>query len=82
MYVLYYSIYSITSNGILNSFGKTVLEKSENRTELEKQVSIVCGKTMNVKYVDLKENDNSNKINQNSAENMINELGIPFNVID
>ena len=68
-------------NGI-NAFGKTVLEKSENKTELEKQVSIVCGKTMNVKYIDLKENSNKNQLNQNNAENMINELGVPFNVID
>ena len=66
-------------NGI-NSFGKTVLEKSENRTELEKQVSIVCGKTMNVKYIDLKEN--SNQAQSNSVEDMISVLDIPFNVID
>lgn len=66
----------------INAFGKTVLEKSENRAELEKQVSIVCGKTMNVKYIDLKENNNNNQANQNNVESMINELGVPFNVID
>lgn len=68
-------------NGI-NAFGRTVLEKAENKNEIEKQVSIVCGKTMNVKYIDLKENNNNNQVNQNNAESMISELNIPFNIIN
>lgn len=68
-------------NGI-NAFGRTVLEKAENKNEIEKQVSIVCGKTMNVKYIDLKENNSNNQANQNNAESMISELNIPFNIMD
>ena len=64
----------------LNSFGKTVLEKTENKNEIEKQISIACGKQMNVKYIDLKED--SIKITNNDAESMINNLNIPFDVID
>ena len=66
-------------NGI-NAFGKTVLEKAENKVEIEKKVSIVSGKTMNVKYIDLKENNN--QAQSNSVEDMMNGLDIPFNVID
>ena len=66
-------------NGI-NSFGKTVLEKAENKNEIEKQVSLVCGKQMNIKYIDLKqENENTAK---KDTEAMINNLDIPFDVID
>ena len=64
----------------LNSFGKTVLEKAENKNEIEKQISIACGKQMNVKYIDLKED--SIEIAKNDAESMINNLDIPFDVID
>ena len=66
----------------MTSFGKTVLEKAENKNEITKQVSIVCGKEMNIKYIDLQEDNRNNQVNQNNTENMINELGIPFNVID
>ncbi len=65
----------------LTSFGRTMLDRPENKNEIIKQISIVCGKEMNVKFIDLKEN-NSNQENQNNAENMINELGIPFNIIE
>ena len=68
-------------NGI-NAFGKTVLEKLENKNELEKEVSKVSGKTMHIKYIDLKEAENQNKASSNSLEDMIEGLDIPFHVID
>ncbi len=68
-------------NGI-NAFGKTVLEKIENKNEIEKQVSIVCGKTMNVKYIDLKAEQASKNTSSNQLEDMIGGLDIPFNIID
>lgn len=68
-------------NGI-NAFGRTVLEKAENKNEIEKQVSIVCGKTMNVKYIDLKAEQTNQKANSNQLEDMIGGLDVPFNVID
>lgn len=39
------------SNG-LNDFRKQLLEKSENIQEVEKLVSVACGKPMQVKYID------------------------------
>ncbi len=68
-------------NGI-NAFGKTVLEKSENKNELIKKISIVAGKEMNIKYIDLKEEQNQPKASSNNLEDMIGGLNIPFNIID
>lgn len=65
----------------MTPFGKTVLERQENKNELIKQISIVSGKEMNVKYIDLKENQ-ANPKESNSAENLISNLDIPFNIID
>ena len=67
-------------NGI-NAFGRAVLEKTENKNEIEKQVSLVCGKTMNIKYIDLKEANNCKTI-KNDAESMMNNLDIPFDIIE
>ena len=68
-------------NGI-NAFGKTVLEKAENKATLEKEVSMVSGKAMNIKYIDLKENSSNEQNDMNNIENMMNGLDIPFNIID
>ena len=68
-------------NGI-SSFGKTVLEKIENKNDLQKEVSIVSGKTMNIKYIDLTEKESQNKNNTNNLEDMIGGLDIPFHIID
>ena len=65
----------------MTPFGKTVLEKSENRTELIKQVSMVAGKEMNIKYIDLKA-ANQNVQKEDTVESMMSGLDIPFNVID
>ena len=65
----------------MTPFGKTVLEKSENRTELIKQVSMVAGKEMNIKYIDLKV-ANQNVQKEDTVESMMSGLDIPFNVID
>ena len=67
-------------NGI-NAFGKTVLEKAENKSEIEKQVSIACGKQMHVKYIDLKQ-DKEAKSKENTVENVMSKLDIPFDVIE
>ena len=65
----------------LNSFGRTVLEKIDNKNEVEKQVSIACGREMHVKYIDLKK-ENNNQMVKNDAESIMNNLDIPFDVID
>jgi len=65
----------------MTPFGKTVLERVENKNELIKQVSMVAGKEMNVKYIDLKE-VNANVQKEDTVENMMSGLDIPFNVIE
>ena len=65
----------------MTPFGKTVLERPENKNELIKQVSIVSGKEMNVKYIDLKQ-ESANAPKEETAESMMSGLDIPFNVID
>lgn len=69
-------------NGI-TPFGKTVLEKSENINEIEKQVSIVCGKEMRVKFIDTKkENAQQSESASNSIEAFAKNLDVPFNIMD
>jgi len=65
----------------MTPFGKTVLERAENKNELIKQVSMVSGKEMNVKYIDLKQS-NANIQKEDTVENMMSGLDIPFNVIE
>ncbi len=65
----------------MTPFGKTVLERPENKNELIKQVSMVSGKEMNVKYIDLKAQQAS-KPKEENAESIMSGLDIPFNVID
>ena len=64
-----------------NSFAKQVLETYENKSELEKLVSIEAGKTMNIKFTSQESNKQS-KNNADSIENMITGLDIPINIID
>ena len=66
--------------GGLTDFKKKMLDMPENKSELIKSVSIASGKEMNIKYIDLKENKNVPK--EENAESIINDLNIPFNIID
>ena len=66
----------------INAFGKTILEKQENIQELTRLVSIACGKTMQIKYVDT----STSGVVQNSPvqdiENLVNNSDIQFNITD
>ena len=68
-------------NGI-TPFGKTILEKSENKNEIEKQVSIACGKEMRVKFVDTKKQNEQTQNDANSIETLAKNLDVPFNIIE
>ncbi len=69
----------IFPNGI-TAFGKTVLEKPENKQEIERLISMECGTTMKVKYVDNK-NEVKNSINSTlSIEELANNLDIPIQI--
>lgn len=64
-----------------NSFAKQILESHENKSEIEKQVSMEIGKPMNIRFAS-SENKVETKKKGNSIENIANDLDIPFNIID
>jgi hypothetical protein len=64
-------------NGI-TAFGKTVLDKPENKKELEKAVMQELGKQMSVRYSEEKEI--KSKLNTETIP--MNDLGIDINIID
>ena len=66
----------------LTPFGKAILEKSENITELEKRISMEFGKPMRVKYLEQNKPDVNIKANENPIESFAQELDLPFNVIE
>ena len=66
----------------LTPFGKTVLEKPENKIEISNQVSIACGKEMHIKYIDAKPQDAEEMTEEQELSNFANEFNIPFDVIE
>ena len=66
----------------ITAFGKTVLEKPENKQELIKMVSLKAGKEMQIKYLDKTEDKIETKPKENKIENFSKELDIPLNVIE
>ena len=66
----------------LTPFGRTVLEKPENKTEISNQVSIACGKEMHIKYIDTKPQDAAELSEEQELSNFANEFDIPFDVIE
>ena len=67
-------------NGI-TPFGKAVLEKNENVKELTNLISIACGKPMNIKYINTK-NQVEQISKEKTIENFANESDIPFNIVE
>ena len=66
----------------LTPFGKTVLEKQENKIEISNQVSIACGKEMHIKYIDTKPQDEGELSEEQELSNFANEFDIPFDIIE
>lgn len=62
----------------LNSFGKSIIEKPENMSELKRLVSIECKKDMRIKLID---NKNA-KSAQQPSQNGLAGLGINVNIIN
>lgn len=62
----------------LNSFGKSIIEKPENMSELKRLVSIECKKDMRIKLID---NKNA-KSAQQPSQNGFDGLGINVNIIN
>ena len=65
----------------LNAFGKSILEKPENITELSRTFSMEYGKDMKVRIIESVE-ALPKKEEKNELESMANDLDIPFNVIE
>ena len=65
----------------LNPFGKSVLERPENMSEIVRQVSIELGKPMRVVLID--ENTNLSSLKTKEEQNSIaKELDLPINIIE
>ena len=64
----------------ITSFGKTVLERPENMQEIEKQVSILKGKTMRIKLVD--KNTDLSKLMDKTIEGYAKKNDVNLDVIE
>ena len=62
----------------MTSIGKTVLEKAENKEQLESMISGACGKEIHVKYIDTKPRTEDDM--ESSIQQFANEFDIPFNI--
>ena len=67
--------------GGITSFGKTVLEKPENKQELIKQVSMAYGKEMNIKYIEAKPKEQETNEEQELTK-FADGFDIPFDVVE
>ena len=65
----------------LTPFGKTVLEKGESITEIERRISMEFGKPMKVKYIDeTKQNMQTKEVNP--IESFSQDMDLPFNIVE
>lgn len=64
----------------LTPFVKSIMERPENMQELTRLVSIECGKEMRIKLLD--NQDEILKQKAKEAQNPIQDLDIPINVIE
>ena len=54
----------------------------ENKIEISNQVSIACGKTMQIKYIDTKPQDSGEESEESELSNFANKFDIPFDIIE
>ena len=66
----------------LTPFGKTILEKAESVTELEKRISMEFGKPMRIKYIEGSSEVLNVKQEKNEIETFAEDLDLPFNIIE
>ena len=62
----------------LTPFGKSVIGKSENITEISNLISMEYGKPMQIRLID----NNNAKSNDNSIDNLAKGLDLPLNIIE
>ena len=66
----------------MTSFEKTVLEKSENISEISNQISIACGKEMHIKYIDTKPQEKDEMTEEQELSSFASGFDIPFDIIE
>ena len=67
----------------INAFGKSILEKPENITELSRVVSMEYGKDMKVRIIDNVDSlPKKSEKQENKLEQMAENLDIPLNIIE
>lgn len=64
----------------MTSFGRTVLERPENKNELIKRISIALGKEMRIKWLD--QSEVVEKEEESEIENLAKDFDLPINIID
>ena len=62
----------------LTPFGKSVIAKSENISELTKLVSMEYGKTMQIRLID----NTNEKSKEATVDSIVKDLDLPLNIID
>ena len=66
----------------ITPFGKAVLEKPENKMEISKQVSVACGKEMQIRYIDSKPQGVEEMSEEQELSNFANKFDIPLDIIE
>ena len=65
----------------ITPIGKTVLDNVESISEISKQVSVACGKPMQIKYIDTKPQGTDDITEETELSNLANGFDIPFDII-
>lgn len=73
---------AIEFKNTINSFARTVLEKEENKEEIEKLLSKKENKRMVVKYIENTESANIKKEEKIDIETLAKNSDIPINIIE
>ena len=66
----------------MTAISKTILDNSESITEIAKQVSIACGKSMQIKYIDTKPQGLGDITEEQKISSIANGFDIPFDIIE
>lgn len=66
----------------ITSIGKTVLDNAESISEISKQVSVACGRPMQIKYIDTKPHGTDDITEETELSNLANGFDIPFDVVE
>ena len=66
----------------MTPFGKKTLETPESIHEIEKLVSIACGKEMKIKYIDKKQEKEQKTTENNEVEKIAKNFDLPIDIVE